>query len=486
MKENVLKNRNLSDNLRAAILYVAMFIAFAASAQTKEVTILAVNDIHATIDRFPKFIALVDSMRTVYPDLLLFSAGDNRTGNPASDMYADAFPVVRLMNKAGFNLSAVGNHEFDGKTDGLQSVINNSNFSYVCANMYTHDSLRLHVEPYRIIENNGVRIAVLGLLQTGISGLPDTHPDNVKNVKFRKWEKVAEEYSWLRQQCDIFVLLVHEEYPECVEFLQQYPYADVLIGSHTHKPIRETELHNGVLITQADSHLKYVTHITLQLTDGTVTKKESRLLDVNAFSRKDEEVQAMVDQFNNNEALQRVLTQVITDFGSYEELGYLMTDAIRAAAGADIAFQNPGGVRLATFPKGPMTVRDVYRLDPFNNEAIVFNLTGDELLRLIEAVYIAENKQPPYVSGINFEMELDGQKQIKNLQVKMEDGSRLNLQRSYKVVMNSYIAAISKYQKADTGQSLYRTTAELTIEYLEKQPALDYKGVKRMLIIKNQ
>jgi len=63
----------------------------------------------------------------------------------------------------------------------------------------------------------------------------------------------------------------------------------------------------------------------------------------------------------------------------------------------------------------------------------------------------------------------------------MADGSRLNLQRTYKVVMNSYIAAISKYEKSDPGQSLYRTTAELTIQYLEKQPALDYKGVKRII-----
>ena len=459
-----------------------LFITISLSAQTREITILAVNDMHATIDRFPKFVALVDSMRKIYPDLLLFSAGDNRTGNPASDMHADAYPMIALMNKAGFNLSLIGNHEFDGAVDGLRSVINNSNFKYVCANMYTHDSLRLHVTPYRIFETNGVRIAALGLIQTGISGKPDVHPNNVKNVNFRKWEKVAEEYSWLRNQCDVFILLVHEEYKECVEFLQQYPYADVLIGAHTHLPIRETELHNGVMITQADSHLKYVTHITLQLTDGKVTKKESRLLDVNAFSKKDEEVQAMVNGFNSNEALQRVLTQVVADFESYEELGYLMTDAIRVEAGADIALQNPGGVRLASFPKGPMTVKDVYRLDPFNNEAMVFSLTGEELLNLIRAAYIAENKQPPYVSGITFEMELDNQKQIKKLTVKMADGSKFNLQRKYKVVMNSYIAATSKYEKEDAGQSLYRTTAELTIEYLEKQPALDYKGVKRMII----
>ena len=451
--------------------------------QPKEIHIFAVNDMHASIDRFPQFVALVDSMRIVYPDLLLFSGGDNRTGNPANDMHKNSAPMVTLMNRAGFNLSLVGNHEFDGDVNDLRSVINNSDFKYVCANMYAHDSLRLHVIPYRMFDVTGTQIAVIGLLQTGANGKPDVHPDNVKNVSFRKWENVAEEYIWLCDRCDVFILLVHEEYTDCVAFLNQYPYPDVLIGAHTHLLTKESEIHNGVLITQAESHLKYVTHITLQIIDGKVTNKESRHISITSFPRKDPEVQTMVDGFNNNEALQRVLTEVTANFDSYEELGYMMTDALRVETGADIALQNPGGVRFGTFPKGAITVRDVYRLDPFNNEAIIFNLTGEEVLQLIKAAYFSENKKAPYMSGVTYEMKLDKQGEIKELQVKLANGSKLNLQKTYKVVMNSYIAAVSKYEKADPGQSLYHTTAELIIQYLEKQPAVEYQGIKRMKIV---
>jgi 5'-nucleotidase len=267
-----------------------------------------------------------------------------------------------------------------------------------------------------------------------------------------------------------------------VEFLQNYPYADVLIGAHTHMPIRETELHNGVMITQADASLRYVSHITLQVTDGKVTKKENRLLDVNAFSRGDPQVQAMVDGFNNNEALTHVLTQALNDFSNKEELGCLMTDAIRIETGADIAIQNPGGVRIKTFPKGDITVRDVYQLDPFNNEIMEFHLTGAEVLRLIEAAYIVENKDAPIVSGIRYVLELDRQGNVKKIDVTMEDGARLNLQRTYKVVMNSYLGSVAQYEKTDAGKSLHIRTTEQTVEYLEKQPAVDYKGVKRITI----
>ena len=67
----------------------------------------------------------------------------------------------------------------------------------------------------------------------------------------------------------------------------------------------------------------------------------------------------------------------------------------------------------------------------------------------------------------------------------MADGTPLDLQRTYKVVMNSYMAAVCQFEKTDKGHSLFRTTAELTIQYLEKQPAVDYNGVKRVRIIEN-
>lgn len=67
-------------------------------------TILALNDMHATIDNFPKLAAVVDSVRDIHPDLLLFSAGDNRTGNPVNDRYPQvSYPMMALMNNLRFD-----------------------------------------------------------------------------------------------------------------------------------------------------------------------------------------------------------------------------------------------------------------------------------------------------------------------------------------------------------------------------------------------
>ena len=58
-------------------------------AQKKEVVILTVNDMHAAIQNFPQMAAVVDSIRDIYPQLIVFSAGDNRTGNPLNDRYKE-------------------------------------------------------------------------------------------------------------------------------------------------------------------------------------------------------------------------------------------------------------------------------------------------------------------------------------------------------------------------------------------------------------
>ena len=466
------------------IIILCLVAAVTSLADTKEVHILAVNDMHANIDQFPNFATLVNGIRTKHPGLLLFSAGDNRTGNPVNDMHPEAsLPMITLMNHVGFNLSAIGNHEFDAGLVALRRVVYRSHFRYVCANMSMPDTLRLHIEPYKMFEVDGVRIAVLGLVQRNEGGTPDTHPDNVKGITFRPPIETAKEYAWLRDRCDVFIVLVHDSYEEAIKLAEAFPQPDLIISGHSHTAIDHEaadtkDTFNNVLITQAGSHLKYATYIIVELEDGKVAKRKARLLPVPVPNAR---VQAMVNEFNNNDVLKRELTQAAADFTNCEELGCLMADALRSELGADIAFQNPGGVRLSKLEKGPVTVGTVYALDPFGNEAVEYTLTGEEVLRLITAAYNAEGKSPVYVSGIRYGMTINPDGTVKDVTAAMDGDAAapFDLQRRYKVVMSSYLAAICEYEKADTGRELGRLATDLLIEYLQKQPSVDYHGVKR-------
>ena len=451
--------------------------------QEKQVAILSVNDMHAQIGNFPKLAAIADSLRAIYPSLLIFSAGDNCTGNPYNDMYKEpSYPMTALMNAVGFHASAMGNHEFDLKPEGFRKQANRSTFRYLCANLIASDSLPMPVIPYQLFDCEGVSVGVLGIVQRGAQGIPDTHPNNVRGLRFLPEEETIRRYAGLRDSCDVAILLSHCGYEADQEWADRFPFLDVIIGGHSHTKLEGNTFRGEVLITQAENNLHYATLTKIHLSDGQIVRKESELIDVRAASQEQELVTAMLTFFSHNEALEQVLTQVEADFTSYEELGCLMADAYRYESGADIALVNAGGVGCERRPKGPMTGADVLALDPFGNESQLYQLTGKEIEQLLIECRAADGCGAPYVSGITYRLIGDkaDSTRIKGLYIYDVNGRKLNRKNRYTVMVSSYVAAICPLLKQKPTQRLYTKTADLIIRYLSKQPTINYQGTSRM------
>lgn len=442
----------------------------------KEIVIVSVNDMHSSIDMFPKFAAMVDSLRNVYPDLLIFSAGDNRTGNPVNDQYDPVnFPMIDLMNKVGFDLSAVGNHEWDGGTDNLRQNIEQADFPFICANVFQKDGLNLDIKPYVMFENQGVKIAVVGMIEIRHDGIPGAHPSKLTQVDFKKAIDVMPEYQFLCEQCDVMILLSHLGLEDDLEMAQANPYLDVILGGHSHTLIEFPSEHDGVLVTQAGSHLKYATLTKIKVKDGKVLEKNATTLDVNAFHKSDKEIEALVDEFNDAPALNEAIGMALTKFENPEELGCFMTDAMREISGADFAFQNTGGVRVKYLKKGPITVKDVYMIDPFNNDVVVYEMTGQQVKNYIIDSYRKNGGHPSYVSGMTYEMQTVGKLSV----YVTPDSGHFSTKATYKVAMNSYMASTVRFESLDDGESQYMTSEEMMIEFLRRHKTIDYQGIRR-------
>lgn len=440
-----------------------------------EVNILSVNDIHADIDQFPKFAAMVDSLRVVYPDLLVFSAGDNRTGNPVNDQYNPVnYPVITLMNKTGFNLSAVGNHEWDGNLENFQRDLERGDFPFICANVFIPDTVKLDVKPYVIIENQGVKLAVVGMIEVHFDGYPGAHPNNLKKVSFKRAEKVLPDYKYLKNQSDAFILLSHCGFEDDLDLAQANPWMDVIIGGHSHTLIEHPTQTNGVLITQSGSHLKYATLVKLKFKDGKLAEKNAIVLNINKVRKENPEIRKLLDEFNDAPALNEAIAIAKTKFQNREEIGCMMTDAIREMSGADFAFQNTGGLRVDYLKKGPITVKDVYNIDPFNNEIIVYQMTGAQVKHFILNSYRKNGGYPSYVSGMTYKVSDDGS----SVWIEM-DGANFSTKHIYKVAFNSYMASTVDVRGEDEGQNTFKTSEEMLIEFLRKHKTVDYQGVSR-------
>ena len=442
-----------------------------------ELVILSVNDMHASIDMFPKFATMVDSLRAVYPDLLLFSAGDNRTGNPVNDQYNPVnYPMIALMNKVGFDLSAVGNHEWDANIVNLQNDIERADFPFLCANVFIPDEVKLDIKPFVTLENQGVKVAVIGMIELRHDGIPGTHPDNLKKVSFKPDTQVLPEYQYLRNQNDVVILLSHCGLEDDMELAEANPWLDAIIGGHTHTLIEHPSETHGVLVTQSGSHLKYATLVKLKVKNHKVIGKEAIVLNVNNVRSEKHEIKKMLDEFNDAPALNEAIAVAKTKFENPEELGCMMTDAIREISGADFAFQNTGGVRVNYLKKGPITVKDVYSIDPFNNEIVVFQMTGEQLKRFIVNTYKKNGGHSSYVSGMTYELTDDGNRV--SVYVRPDKGN-FSKRAIYKVAMNSYMASTVRIESEDDGQSQFMTSEEMLIEFLRRHKEVDYQGITR-------
>ena len=456
-----------------------MLLTLTASAQERrELHILSTNDMHAAIEQFPRLGFVADSLRALYPDLLILSAGDNRSGDPINDMFEiPAYPMVALMNQVGFHATAVGNHEFDSNQYGLAKLIGLSAFSTLCANMEPDPKFNMHVKPYQLFDCGGISVGVLGITALGSLGTPESHPARMTDIKFMDPLETIKKYEFLRKQCDVVLLLSHLGYKDDVKFSAQLPWVDIIVGGHSHTQLDGGEIHNGILITQNMKSLPFATHSTLVLEGNKIVEKKAERIAVAGKGEVNNTIAALVQYFSENPAFKRVLAVAETPFACKEELGCLMCDAYIVETGADFSYQNAGGVRIESHPAGDLTMGDVMMVDPFQNAAVELNVTGKELSDMLISCYDNDNQRFPYVSGMTCEITLNpADKTIKKLVIFDKDGKKLNLKKTYRVVSNSYSVAVSPTNRHDEGHSLGITTPDLIKSYLEHQGRVSYEG----------
>lgn len=468
-------------------LYCILFvIALNASAQndTTRVVLLSVNDMHAKIDNFPRFKSLVDSIRGCHENVLLLSAGDIFTGNPVVDQYPDkGYPMIQLMNLTGFKASALGNHEFDYGQDVLAKRIAQAAFPILSANVFFDEAPPLDIKPYTIITlENGLRVGILGLIQINEAGLPDSHPSRLKGVSFKSGIEIAPEYKWLADSCNVVIGLSHLGFETDVELAEKMGTFDVIIGGHTHTLVSHPREYNNVLIVQSGSGLKYVTMTTLCIVDKKVVAKKAQVLEVNKHQQSDAALDSLLAQFNDNKELNEVIGTAIYDISGNDELGSLMTDAMTSIEPLEIAFQNNGGIRVDQLPKGDISIKDVYKLDPFGNEIIHFKLTAKEIKSLIINSFNRGKEIDLQVSGISYTVITNNEGFATDVILILPDGSTPEGSKIFQTGLSSYIASSYTFDHADEGVSLYTITAQSLINYIKTKKTIDYKGVKRTFV----
>ena len=466
-------------------LIISVLLISCAS-KPQEVVILSVNDIHGHIEGMPKLAYIADSLRNIYPQLIIVSAGDNRTGNAYNDKYPEYpnYPMIHLMNEIGFDVTALGNHEFDDNITGIRFFASNAKFPIICANTrftgYPDLKLPEYVTITRNIDGKDVKVLMLGMIETSNEGHPSAHIKNMKDVDFVAAKDIIKDYLYLKDSCDVFVLLSHCGLTQELDFAAEYPEFDLVIGGHSHD-LCTVELADGVLYTQSKYYLKDATVTKLKILNGKVIEKVAQVIDLNEIKKVDEKIDDEVKYYYSRPEFHVVIGHAATPFDDKNSLGAFMADAQRYITKADIAMQNPGGVRFDNMHGGDITKADIYNLDPFNNSLVICEMTGRQVEEFL-AVASTKDKNITHVSGITYSMDYieapDGTGHFENAKAFI-DGKPIDQDKVYKVAINSYMASswAKDYCQSMSDSGVAANDGEFL--YLEDHKEVDYQNVNR-------
>ncbi|GAL08859.1 UDP-sugar hydrolase [Photobacterium aphoticum] len=87
------------------------------------------------------------------------------------------------MNLLGYDAMALGNHEFDNPLDVLRKQEAWAEFPMLSANIYDKTTGKRLFQPYQIFEQQGLKIAVIGLTTEDTAKIGN--PEYIGGVEFR-------------------------------------------------------------------------------------------------------------------------------------------------------------------------------------------------------------------------------------------------------------------------------------------------------------
>ncbi|MEO8585805.1 MAG: bifunctional UDP-sugar hydrolase/5'-nucleotidase [Acidobacteriota bacterium] len=398
-----------------------------ARAERVVVTILQTTDLHGHLlpwdyqraqpadEGLARVASRVAAIRKETANVLLLDAGDTIQGTPieflhAKDPSRGADPMAEAMSAMRYDAMSVGNHEFNFGLAVLRKAQKESSFPWLSANTRNVSDGSAAFPEYLVKTVAGIRIGILGLTTPNI---PNWEP--ARNRPGLRWEDPVDAASRLvpilrgKEKCDFVVALIHSgpeldlktgqpdgtEDENRVVALSKVAGIDLLLTGHTHRRIPLTRI-NGVAMIQPGrwGDVLARVNVTFETAGGKVTASDlsAELLPSDASVATDAAIAAIAAP---HDAAARVYMDTVVataeeDFpgarARLEDTALLdfVNDTMLSATGADLAMTSLLPGRFEGFRKGPIKVRNVYTLYPYENQLVEIEVDGATLKACLE------------------------------------------------------------------------------------------------------
>ncbi|WP_422478064.1 bifunctional metallophosphatase/5'-nucleotidase [Pleomorphochaeta sp. DL1XJH-081] len=422
---------------------------------TKVVKIITTSDMHGNI--FPydfmrnteaatsqmHVSAYVEEQRSKDQSVILLDNGDVLQGQPIVYYYnfvATETPhiVPSVMNDMGYDAASVGNHDIEAGPDVYTKVYDQADYPYVAANAVSIATGEPVIDPYVVIERDGLKIAILGMVTPYI---PKWLPQNLyEGVRFEDMVQTAKKWIPIIQETespDLIVGLFHagvdETYSGDADELgnenasklvaQQVEGFDVIFTGHDHQDtnmVVQSPSGKEVVIVGAMNGGRSVAVATARFSpSGSSYSLES--IDGSTIMMETYEPNSeLIAKYQD--AIDEVTTWVSREVGSISETissrdsmfgDSKFVDLIHQIqlekTGADLSVSAPLSLD-ATIEEGPVYVRDMFSLYPYENLLFTMEMTGREIKAFLEYSYENWFNQMKSLDDdlINFKRDAEG------------------------------------------------------------------------------
>ena len=135
-----MKKKLWISSLLMAVLIFAGTLFVSATAEEKKVDVMFLHDTHSHLNEFAtvedgksqvmggfaKIKTLIREQKEKNPETLLLDAGDFSMGTLVQVVYEEEASEIRMLGELGFEVTTLGNHEFDYKAEGLANMLNSA------------------------------------------------------------------------------------------------------------------------------------------------------------------------------------------------------------------------------------------------------------------------------------------------------------------------------------------------------------------------
>lgn len=436
----------------------------------------------------------VKEQREKYENVILMDNGDILQGQPVAYYYnymdtISEHVCAAMLNYMKYDVGTMGNHDVETGHAVYDRWVRQCNFPVLGANIVDNKTEKPYLPPYQVIEKEGVKIAILGMITPAIpSWLPEQlwsglHFEDMEDCA-RKWVKIIRE----KENPDVLVGLFHagpegNKLDNVVEngsgnVAKSVPGFDVVFMGHDHTRRYEKVVNvegDSVLLIDPANMSKVVSEVTFTIKkqDGKVVSKqvEGKLVNMdgyapdadfmNIFSGAYETTMDFVSR--NIGRIEHTISSKEAFFGpsAFVDLIHQLQLDI---TGADISFCAPLSA-YAEIKKGDICVSDMFNLYKYENLLYTMKLTGKEIKDFLEMSYalwtnqmqspddhlmllneedngFGRFKNPSFnfdsAAGIIYTVDVTKPQGAKIRIERMANGEPFDLNKTYRVAVNSY------------------------------------------------